>query len=178
MAAPFFQSSSARPETPRSAFPRRHSGPSCGTSSARGERTRPTRPLCVCSKFAPYCARREPPLPVSRKTKPPGNAAYLGDGLLVPHDSLLDERVDLHVPVPARHHHPRPAEAHRHFHGSVSVPSPRLGGKASGGGYEEDSVWGGSGSMGLGVLHRRGDYGSSRFSAPEDIVLCAPRPPV
>lgn len=59
----------------------------------------------------------------SRNTGTDG--AYLGDGLLVPHDSLLDERVDLNVPVPARHHHPGPAETHRDFHG-WSVPDSSL----------------------------------------------------
>lgn len=55
----------------------------------------------------------------------PVRSAYLGDGLLVPHDSLLDECVDLNVPVPARHHHPGPAETHRDFHG-WSVPDSSL----------------------------------------------------
>ncbi|KAM7379763.1 hypothetical protein PAMP_005290 [Pampus punctatissimus] len=56
-----------------------------------------------------------------RKQKPQGNkvasAAYLGDGLLISHDSLLDECVDFNISIPARHHHPGPAKTHRDFHG-------------------------------------------------------------
>lgn len=91
----------------------------------------------VCAIFECAC-RANPPPPATPdvatlfpgKQKPQGNgvaATYLGDGLLVSHGSLLDERVDLNVAVPARHHHPRPAKTHRDFHGSAAEVSPRFG---------------------------------------------------
>ncbi len=71
------------------------------------------------------------------KQKPQENkvaAAYLGDRLLVSHDSLLDECVDFNISIPARHHHPGPAKAHRDFHGLVSEILPRFGVKPRRGG--------------------------------------------
>lgn len=43
--------------------------------------------------------------------------SYLSDGLLVSHDSLLDECVHFNIPISTRHHHPGPAKTHRDFHG-------------------------------------------------------------
>lgn len=75
------------------------------------------------------------------------SAAYLGDGLLVSHDSLLDERVHFHIPIPARHHDPGPAKTHRDFHGSsirgvawLRAETPRKGPGGGGGGRSREKA--------------------------------------
>ncbi|MEQ2303205.1 hypothetical protein AMECASPLE_014325 [Ameca splendens] len=91
----------------------------CTKTSRKEEKRSASSPLllCVCEKFAP-CLSETAALPGKHRGKVA--CTHLGDSLLVPHDSLLDECVDLNVPVPARNHHPGLPEAHRHFHGSVS----------------------------------------------------------
>lgn len=82
--------------------------------------------------------------------------SYLGDRLLVSHDSLLDERVHFNISIPARHHDPGPAKTHRHFHGRtvrvawLRAETPRKGreGAVGGGGNCEE---GGRRSMELSV---------------------------
>lgn len=136
----------------------------------------------VCSKFAPYCeragARRAadvaPLFP--GKQKPQRNkvaATYLGDSFLISHDSLLDQRVDFNVPVPARNHHPRPAKTHRDFHGSVSELVPRFGVKPSRGGRREIRV-GIQKEHGLVPVRLRGGPGRTtrRSAAPRRATLC------
>lgn len=73
------------------------------------------------------------------------SASYLGDRLLVSHDSLLDERVHFNIPISARHHDPGPAKTHRDFHGRtvrvawLRAKTPRKGseGVVGGGNCEE-----------------------------------------
>jgi len=50
--------------------------------------------------------------------------AYLRDRLLVPHGRLLDEAVDLYIPISTRDDHPGPPEAHRHFHCTLRRVNP------------------------------------------------------
>lgn len=104
-----------RAQTPRTNPCRRRQSPA-GTLAPLPHQT----PLCVRSQLSamlssPGTNAASRNTGADRRWRRGGS--YLGDGLLVPHDSLLDERVDFNVPVPARHHHPGPAEAHGDFHG-------------------------------------------------------------
>lgn len=88
---------------------------------------------------------------------------YLGDRLLVSHDSLLDERVHFNIPIPARHHDPGPAKTHRDFHGrTVRVAWLRAdtARKGRGEGGEGSCEEGGRRSMDLSVSPppSRGSY--------------------
>ncbi|KAK9527984.1 hypothetical protein VZT92_014490 [Zoarces viviparus] len=58
--------------------------------------------------------------------------AYLCDRLLVPHGRLLDEAVDLYIPISARDDHPGPPETHRHFHFHLRRVNPNEEKAASG----------------------------------------------
>lgn len=85
-------------------------------------------------------------------------ASYLGDRLLVSHDSLLDERVHFNIPISARHHDPGTAKTHRDFHGRtvrvawLRAETPRKGSEGVvGGGGGGNCEEGGRRSMELSV---------------------------
>lgn len=114
-------------------------------------------------------------------------ATYLGDSLLVSHDSLLDECVHFNISIPARHHHPGPAKTHRDFHGLVSEILPRFGVKPrrAGGGEIRVEIKEEHGFLFallrgcLGIpLQKRGLKVFPLLPAGRHCFLCAFRPPV
>lgn len=157
-AAPFFRESDknkANKAANAAASQRKHCARTVQkpTEASRSQAPRPHQtPLCVRSQLSAMLSWPGPKA-ASRNAAPKrevgARVSYLGDGLLVPHDSLLDECVDLNVSVPARHHHPGPAEAHGDFHG-WRIPDwrPLASEQKRGEQREERSARGGGRSMG------------------------------